>query len=61
MPEPEPRMYSSQWWVGLGVSALTSIRATWSIEKLQGMAAEGHDTPASGDVLAEIRNNAFWY
>lgn len=42
-------------WVMVSCNALTAIRHDWPVEKLARMAAEGHDTPVSGDVLQEYR------
>ena len=38
-------------WEAVTIATLTAIRMTWPVTKLQRMAAQGHDTPASGDTL----------
>lgn len=38
-------------WEAVTIVALTTIRMTWPVTKLQSMAAEGHETPASGDTI----------
>lgn len=43
-------------WEEVTINALTSIRMTWGVDKLQRMEREGHETPASGDIIAEQRD-----
>lgn len=42
-------------WYAVEVAAFTAIRFEMSVATLQRLHAEGDDTPASGDALAQAR------
>lgn len=45
-------------WVRVEVEALTAIRATWPVQKLEWMALEGNHTAVSGDALAPYQRRS---